>query len=67
MHGRVCTQKCKDDAIPSPLNRPDRPPAIPCRWCRAPAGVACFVKVKGRKRPLTVFGRFHASRLQEAA
>ena len=66
-HGCSCTSRCGDLAIPSPLQRPDRPPAVPCRWCGALSGVACTVKVKGRDRPLTVFGRFHGGRLEEEA
>jgi hypothetical protein len=69
LHGRSCTQRCKDAAISSPLDRPNRPPAVPCSWCGAPAGVACVVKVRGRRsrRPLTVFGPFHPSRIEGAA
>jgi hypothetical protein len=66
VHGRACTKRCKDEATSSPLDRPDRAPAVPCRWCGAPAGVACVIKVRGHKRPLTVFGRFHSSRLEAA-
>lgn len=66
-HGPICTPLCRQLAVPSPLDRPHRPPAVPCPHCGAPAGVACELVGPGRRRPLTVFGRFHPSRMEIAA
>jgi hypothetical protein len=63
-HGPDCRPICREQAIPSPLIR-DPPPSVPCRHCGAPAGVACTVR--GRRTPLSRFGRFHASRFEVAA
>jgi len=62
----LCTSRCAEFAVPSPLLR-DRPPTIRCDWCGAPPGVACTWRAPGgRVRPLSVYGRFHPSRLKEA-
>lgn len=62
-HGRDCTPRCAQEAVSSPLDR-ERPPQLPCPFCQAPAGVACRTLTG---HPLTVFGRFHPSRLQGVA
>jgi len=64
-HGTLCTSKCVQGAVSSPLSR-TRPPDVPCAHCNAPAGVARYVRGRPRK-PLQVFGRFHLSRLELAA
>lgn len=64
-HGRLCTPRCRELAVPSPLVR-ERPPAVACPWCGAAPGIACHL-VADRRRPLRVFGRSHPSRLEAAA
>ncbi|WP_456238082.1 zinc finger domain-containing protein [Nocardioides okcheonensis] len=61
----MCSPACRDVAVPSPYDR-ERPPMVRCTWCGAEPGVACTVRSSRRRQPLTVFGRFHPSRLEAA-
>lgn len=59
---RPCDSVCVARGVPPPLDRPGRPPSVACTHCGAPAGVAC--SVVGRQRRRFARGRFHPSRVE---